>query len=296
MLGFCLLAPLLDVFAKLAAKEIPILQITIVRFVGQAFLMFLGLKLLSKPTKVPIKLLKPLLYRAIFLLSATYCFFFAIQTMPIADAVAIVFVEPFILLFIGKFYFKDSIGIRRFSACCIGFFGVILVMKPSFMNFGLISLYPLGTAIGFAFYMISTRRISRVIDPLIMQAYTALLGTLVCIPILFIGNFTDNLNLKFVAPQNIFWIWLLGIAVFGTISHLFISYALKFASSTLLAPLHYLEILSAVFFGFFVFGDIPDLLAFIGMLLIIFSGIYIFSGEQLTQKRVSKFSKEKKPN
>ena len=287
MMSFCFFAPVLDVFAKLAAEEIPIVQITSVRFIGQAVFMFLIIVILKRPIKVPLNLLIPLFYRAIFLLTATYCFFFAIKTMPIADAVAIVFIEPFILLLIGKFFFLEVIGIRRLTACTLGFIGVILVIKPSFMNFGFVALYPLGTAIGFALYIISTRRLSQYLDPIIIQSYTAFWGTSICLPILFFGELLDIYPLQIVIPTNIFWIWLFGVALFGTISHLFISYALKFASSTILAPLHYLEIISAVFFGFFVFGDVPDLTAFLGMVVIVISGIYVFFREQYLQKQTN---------
>lgn len=285
MLGFCFIAPVLDVFAKLAAAEIPIAQITTIRFAGQAVFMFIIMLILKRPIAVPLKLLLPLFYRAICLITATYCFFFAIKTMPIADAVAIVFIEPFILLLIGKIVLKESVGMRRLTACAIGFVGVILVIKPSFMNFGFVALYPLGTAISFALYIISTRNLSQYLDPITIQSHTALFGTLICVPILFVGDLTNTPNLETVLPKNIFWIWLLGVAVFGTVSHLFISYALKFASSTVLAPLHYLEIVSAVFFGFLVFGDIPDLTAFFGMIIIVSSGVYIFFREQRLQKQ-----------
>ncbi len=283
MLGFCLIAPVLDVFAKLASEEIPIAQITTIRFVGQAIFMFLVIIIFKRPIEVPLKLFLSLFYRAIFLITATYCFFFAIKTMPIADAVAIVFIEPFILLLIGKFFLKESVGLRRLTACTIGFVGVILVIKPSFMSFGFIALFPLGTAISFALYILSTRRLSQYLDPIIIQSYTALLGTLICLPILFVGDLKNIPQLETVLPEDIFWIWLLGVAVFGTISHLFITYALKFTSSTILAPLHYLEIVSAVLFGFLVFGDIPDLTAFFGMIIIVSSGIYIFFREKRLQ-------------
>ena len=203
--------------------------------------------------------------------------------MPIADAVAIVFIEPFILLLIGKFFLAETVGMRRLIACTTGFLGVILVIKPSFINFGFVAVYPLGTAISFAFYVISTRRLLQHLDPIQIQSYTALWGTLICLPILIFGNLLDIPQIQMVMPKQLFWIWLLGVAIFGTISHLFISYALKFTSSTILAPLHYLEIISAVFFGFLIFGDIPDLTAFLGMVVIMMSGLYVFLREHYLQ-------------
>ena len=206
--------------------------------------------------------------------------------MPIADAVAIVFVEPFILLLIGRFLLQESVGVRRLTACTVGFIGVILVIKPTFMNFGFVVLYPLGTAVSFALYVISTRDLSRYLDPIQIQYYTALWGTLICVPVLLFGNLTNVALLDVIIPEGKFWIWLLGVAVFGTISHLFISYALKFASSTVLAPLHYLEIISAVFFGYLVFGDMPDITTACGMLIVILSGVYIFFRERKLQKQL----------
>ena len=97
-------------------------------------------------------------------------------------------------------------------------------------------------------------------------------------------NFGDISELQIIIPENVFWVWLLGVAVFGTVSHLFISYALKFASSTTLAPLHYLEILSGVLLGCLGFDDIPDSTALCGIIVIIFSGMYIFLREHFVHK------------
>ena len=203
--------------------------------------------------------------------------------MPIADAVAIVFIEPFILLLIGKFIFNDIVGFRRLTACAAAFIGVILVIKPSFMNFGFVALYPLGTAVSFALYMISTQSLSQHLNPLCIQFYTALFGTLTCTFIILFGNLVDISEFQITRPKDVVWFWLLGVAIFGTVSHLFISYALKFTSSTVLAPIHFLEIVSATFFGFIVFGDIPDLTAVCGIIIIILSGIYIFFRENFLE-------------
>ena len=103
----------------------------------------------------PITIARPLLgllaLRGFFLILATYCFVAAIAVMPIADALAIVFVEPFILLVMGKWLFNEQVGRRRISASVIGFSGVLLVIQPSFSVFGLVALFPLGTALAFAF-------------------------------------------------------------------------------------------------------------------------------------------------
>jgi drug/metabolite transporter (DMT)-like permease len=157
MLGFCLTAPLLDVAAKLASESVPVGQITTARFVVQCALMapfiwFMGLSL-----RISRGLWLALLFRAVFLIVATFCFIAAIRVMPLADALAIVFVAPFIVLLIGKFYLGEDVGPRRAGAAIVGFVGVLFVIQPSFATFGAVALFPLGTAAGFAFYILVTR-------------------------------------------------------------------------------------------------------------------------------------------
>ena len=74
------------------------------------------------------------------------------------------------------------------------------------------------------------------------------------------------------------------MGAFASVSHLLISYALKFAPSTTLAPLHYLEIVSALFFGYLIFNDIPNQMAIIGTSIIIGCGLYVFYRERKLEK------------
>ena len=128
MLGFCLTAPLLDVAAKLASSSVPVGQITAARFIVQCALMapFIGVMGLS--LRVARKQWLPLISRALLLLFATFCFVTAIRVMPLADALAIVFVAPFIVLLVGKFYLGEDVGPRRVGACFVGFVGVLFVI------------------------------------------------------------------------------------------------------------------------------------------------------------------------
>ena len=132
MLGFCACAPLLDVAAKLAADEIPVAQITTARFAVQSVIMFPVALLLGFSLQVPRALIVPLIARAVFLIASTYCFVAAIAVMPIADALAIVFVEPFILLLLGRVFFSKPVGSHRLTASFVGSCGVILVIRLNF--------------------------------------------------------------------------------------------------------------------------------------------------------------------
>jgi len=150
MLGFCLTAPLLDVAAKLASNSVPVGQITAARFVVQCALMapVIGIKGLS--LHVPREQWLPLILRALLLLFATFCFVTAIRVMPLADALAIVFVAPFIVLLFGKFYLGEDVGPRRVGACMVGFVGVLFVIQPSFAAFGAVAFWLRAQALNYS--------------------------------------------------------------------------------------------------------------------------------------------------
>ena len=256
MLGFCLTAPFIDVGSKAAAATIPVGQITLARFIVQGAIMLPVLLVMGLSLRIPRASLGRLALRAIYLIVSTYCFVAAVQVMPIADALAIVFVEPFILLLLGRFFFSEPVGSRRLTASLVGFCGVILVIQPSFSAFGAVAFFPLATALTFALYMLVTRSLSQNLHPIPLQFHTALTGTILCLPFLIWGSATESPLFAPVMPVGIYWLWLFAVGAFASISHLLISYALKFAPSTTLAPLHYLEIVSALFFGYLIFNDI----------------------------------------
>ena len=87
-----------------------------------------------------------------------------------------------------------------------------------------------------------------------------------------------------VTPEGIAWLWLLGVEVSGSLLHMLITYALRFAPSATLAPLHYLKMVSAVSFSYLVFGNLPNLLTLTGVVVIVGSGLYIFHRERLAEK------------
>lgn len=280
MLAFCLLAPLLDVFSKLAAATIPVGQITAARFVVQAGVMLPVVLAMRLGWHVPPRVLGMVALRAVLLILSTYCFIAAVAVMPIADALAIVFVEPFIILILGKFLFGDEVGPRRIAASVVGFCGALLVIQPSLVAFGPVALFPLGTALTFALYMLVTRAMSAHMHPVTMQLHTALAGSALCLPVLWLAEGSGIAPLDPVAAVGVEWLWLFGVGFWAAVSHICMTYALKFAPSATLAPLHYLEIVSAAALGYLVFGDFPNLLTWAGIGVIVASGLYIIQRER----------------
>ena len=286
MIGFCVVAPLIDISAKLASAEIPVGQITAARFLVQAAIMapvvaWMGLAFRVGPGALGLSLL-----RAVFLVLSTFAFISAVAVMPVADALAIAFVEPFILLLLGWAWFGEVVGPRRIIAAGVGFSGALLVIQPSLALFGTVALYPLGTALFFAFYMLVTRVLSRRVHPVAMQFHTAWLGFAICLPVLVLADGSGIAMLDPVLPQGRFWGFLAGVGLAATVSHMAITYALKFAPSSTLAPLHYLEIVSAVFFGYVIFGDFPASMTWAGIAVIAASGLYVIHRERIMARKI----------
>ncbi|WP_299748425.1 DMT family transporter [uncultured Boseongicola sp.] len=286
MLGFCVTAPLLDVAAKLASGSVPVGQITAARFIVQCVLMAPFVWMMGLSLRVARGQWLALLFRAVLLFVSTFCFIAAIRVMPLADALAIVFVAPFIVLLVGKFYLDEDVGSRRVSAAIVGFVGVLFVIQPSFAAFGAVALFPLGTAVGFALYILVTRGLSRRMHPVTLQFHTGLIASLLCLPVMILAQGTGAELLDPVWPKGVVWLWLLGVGFFASLSHMMMTYALSLAPSATLAPLQYLELPVATLLGYLVFGDFPNALTLAGIAIIIGAGLYMIHRERVTARQL----------
>jgi len=280
MIGFAIIAPGMDALAKLAGKTIPVGEILAFRFGVQALLLMplaVVLGYFAWPTRSALGLH---FIRAALILIATGAFFSALRFMPIADAIAIFFVEPFILTLFGAAFLSEKIGWRRLLACAIGFAGAMLVIRPSFAAFGAVAMLPLVTAVSFALYMILTRRTAQSLHPVALQGWTALAASVLILPLLWGFQGSGIQPLDPVLPQGPYWIILLGVGVTASITHLMVSAALRFAPAATIAPLQYLEIISATLLGYLIFADFPDSQTFLGIAIIMASGLFVILRER----------------
>jgi len=221
----------------------------------------------------------------LFLAAALIAFNSALKHMPIANAIAIFFVEPLILTLLSAYLLGEGLGWRRLSAVFIGLIGAMVVIRPNWAAFGPAALYPLGAACGFAGYMLIVRVMTQKGGRLALQFWigVAALGAMIAATV--IG---DRLGVPVLAlgrPEGVQWAYLAAMGVIAAISHQMIANAFARAEAGALAPLQYLEIISAVILGWLVFHDFPDRLTWLGTAIIIGSGIYVFHRErQLTRR------------
>ncbi|MCG8416900.1 MAG: DMT family transporter, partial [Proteobacteria bacterium] len=178
MAAAMLLMPAIDAMAKILAESISPVQVTWGRFFFQTLLTApLVIALHGVGGLWPNRVFGNLL-RGLLIALASLLFFTAVKFMPLADTIAIFFVEPMILTLLSAILLKEPVGWRRRVAVLVGFCGALLVIRPSFSEVGLVALLPMGAALAFAFYLIVTRRIARYDTPATMQFVAGLAGTL----------------------------------------------------------------------------------------------------------------------
>ena len=284
MLAFAIIGPLIDLFAKLASAEVPIGQIILSRFILQGFVLLPVAIILSLAHRPTFKEFQMHFLRATLILIGTGSFVSAIKYMPLADAMAIFFVEPFMVTLLGGFVLGETVGYRRLIACLIGFFGALFIIKPSFSLFGMVAFLPLLTAFSFTFYIFITRKMAQNMHPVTLQAYTALAAVIILLPIIIWANDTNIELLDPITPSLKAIFLLLGVGIAAIIAHLFITFALSMAPATIIAPLQYFEIVTATLFGYLFFSDFPDKWTFLGVFIIIMSGVYVILREHKAQK------------
>ncbi|MEM9437267.1 MAG: DMT family transporter [Pseudomonadota bacterium] len=283
MLGFCVLIPLSDAMGKILGATLPIALIVFVRVAAQAG--FLApLTLVRGHALTPATEHRTLiLIRSLLYIVGIGMMFTALRYLPLAEAVAIAFVMPFIMLLLGHWFLGEEVGTRRILACLVGFLGTLMVVQPTFVEVGPAALLPLGVALTFALFMLVTRQIAKDTDPIALQAQSGAIAALVLLPILLLGSTLGWSDIRFDSV-NAREAWLLlGMATIGTVAHLLMTWSLRFAPSATLAPMQYLEIPFATIVGYLIFRDLPNGLAAAGIVVTISAGLYIIARERSAQ-------------
>lgn len=218
--------------------------------------------------------------RGFLIAFATVLFFTSLRVLPLADAISIFFVEPLLLTVLAALFLGEPIGWRRVSAILVGFAGALIIVRPSYQVFGVQALLPLGAALAFAIYLTLTRLLARHGDPVTMQFYAGIFGGLSMAIALSVGYQVEIEILTPAWPTSFEWAMLAGLGVIGTGAHMLVVFAFKRAPASVLAPFQYLEIISATTLGFLIFGDFPDAMTWVGIAIIVASGLYVFHREQ----------------
>lgn len=287
MVGFSLIAPLMDALAKATPHDVPVAQILAARFSIQVLVLVPLIWILRQAHRPSPREAALHLARGACLLAATGFFFTALRFIPMAEAISIFFIEPLILTVLSGIFLREDVGVRRISACIIGFIGALLIIQPNFVALGLPALLPLGTAFCFAGYMLLTRSMAQKSSPFTLQAYTAVAASVLILPLLWWFDGSGVIAFDPVWPAGIAVYTLIGVGIMATVSHLFISFALREAPASIIAPVQYTEIIAATLLGWMFFDELPNGLAWVGMTIIIASGLYVFARERKAAQEIT---------
>ena len=282
-----LLLPCMDAIAKYMANVAGMSpgQVTFYRFLFQLVctvpLVFTAAgSAMLRPKRPWLNLLRGVIHGA-----ASLLFFAAVKYMPLADVFAIYFVEPFILTAMSAAFLGDKVGWRRWLAIVVGFGGALIVIQPSFVLFGWTALLPVACAFLFSIYLFMNRAIGNADSPLTMQTIAGFGGTLFMGTALFAGHSAGLADFAPSLPASAFALVLL--VILGALSgyaHMLVVRAFRLAPLSLLAPFQYFEIISATVLGYAIFGDFPTPSKWLGIAVIVASGLFIIWREHRTRK------------
>lgn len=275
MLGFCMLAPLSDAFAKILGASLGVGELVAWRFLAQSLLLLPIVFWIGQPLWLPRRLMGIAALRGLLHVVGSFAMFLALRYLPLAETIAIAYVMPFVALFLGRYLLGETVGPRRFGAALAGFIGTLLVVQPVFDAVGWPALLPLLVAVIFALFMLSTRAISHQVDPVRLQAISGGVSLLLCVPALVVGGSLGIPDLSVTGPDNNELALYLGLGVLGTLAHLFMVWSLKHAPAATVAPMQYLEIPFATLIGLWLFDAFPNGLALVGIAVTMSAGIYI---------------------
>tara|TARA_B100001971_G_C18199868_1_gene543873 strand:+ start:322 stop:1167 length:846 start_codon:yes stop_codon:yes gene_type:complete len=267
-----IMLPIMDGFAKYLSVDLPILQITWARYFFTVIFTFPVILIFYRQEFKWTEKPKLQLIRGLILLSANILFFYSISIISLAKALTLAFIAPLIVTALSPIILNEKVGFRRWTAVIIGFIGSLIVIRPGFIEFNFASLAAIGTGILYGFYLIVTRKLSTSDSPLLTLLLTGIVGAII------ISIFTPTF---WIWPTSIQWSMMVAIGFFASLGHLFLILSLKYADASKLAPFSYFEIITNIIIGYYFFSDFPDNATFIGLFIIISSGIYIFYRERV---------------
>lgn len=277
LLGFCAVAPIMDAFAKQLTIDFPIMQIVWARFfmhmiLAVPFVLVLDRKAFFHPQKI-----KTQIARSVMLMFATTFFFTGLKYMPMASNLALAFIAPFILTGLSAFILKEKVGIRRWSAVIIGFIGVLIMLQPGAGLFTIYAIFPMACGVVYAIYILLTRKVAGADPPFVTLAYTSVTAALLMSLYLIISG-------DWITPTSFeHWGFMLAIGCWAMVSHFCLIRAFDYASASALSPYLYAEIIMATILGYLWFGEFPDFTVWLGITVIVSSGVYISWRERVIE-------------
>ena len=257
-----------DMLIKFLAVSLPIGQIVGMLGLGSALLIGVilirrGEALFDRSMMTPV-----IAIRAIGELIGTLGFVTAVVLTPLSSASAILQATPLVVTLGAALFLKETVGWRRWSAILVGFFGVLLIIRPGTEGFSWLSLFALQGVLGLAIRDLVTRKV----PPQTSTLQLSFLGFLVLIPAAAIMLLIGGAPVAALSATD--WAWFLCALLIGIVAYYTIIAAMRIGEVSFVTPFRYSRILFALVIGVGVFGENPDTLTLAGAAIIVASGLY----------------------
>ena len=206
------------------------------------------------------------------------CFVIAIRYVPLADAVAVSFVAPFLVTVLGALLLREHVSATRWVAIGIGFLGAMIVIRPGLGVFHPAIFLVLAAAVFFALRQVISRRLGAADSTTTTLSYTALISVLILsAPLVFVWQWPETLRI---------YLLLAAFALLAAMGEIMVIRAFEIAEAVVVAPMHYSLMIWATMYGWLVFGQLPDGWTWLGTAIILATGLYLINRERMRHRRM----------
>ena len=235
------------------------------------------------------------LLRGFGIVIANLCFFTALISMPLAEVKAIFFIAPLLITALSVFLLGEKVGLRSWIAVLVGLLGVMIMLRPGSGFSNPASILPLVAALAYALVQIMTRKIGETENASTMAFYIQLNFVAVSglMGLIFgDGHLADpsqpTLNYLFRPWTVPSWgdgMIIIGIGLINGLATYFISQAYRISKAGIVAPFEYVALPCSIFWSITVFGDWPDTVSWLGIVLIAGAGLFIAYSETVQGRK-----------
>ena len=277
MFAAMMVTPVVDAIGKWMAAGFSVVFLTWARFYGQALVIGLIIVVKHGPSGLASQFPRTHLLRgALFAMSAGL-FVLSIKHLPLAEAVALFFVQPLLVQVLAGVFLGERVGLRRWMPTLIGLCGTMLIIAPGSIAFSPASLLPVCAATFHAGYIVATRAARDTDSVLTMQYMSSLMG-------MALGSVALGIMLVLDLPvlagsiDPIDWLGFAALGVLSALAQVLLTAATLRVPASTLAPYGYLEIVAAVILGYIAFGERLGFNAWAGIALILAGGASVGTG------------------
>ena len=276
----CVLAYVLnDAVMKLLFADIDFFQAIFLRgLVSLPPILILALMTKTLLQKYSAKNQRLMIIRILAEIGTTVTFLTALKHMPLANVTAILQSLPLAITMAAAIFLGEPVGWRRWSAICVGFTGVLIIIRPGLAGFNSYSLLALAAVILLTVREISTRQLDNKV-PTVTVALSTTLGITAFAALMLIG--TEWAEINFVS-----WSLIIAAAAAVTVATLLSVVAMRTGDIGFVSPFRYTSLIGAIGLGILLFGEWPDGVTLLGAAIIAFAGIYSLYREQIFNKNV----------